>query len=444
MLQAFIDEALEHHKAGRFKPAIQMYNQVLNQFPYDDQTRFLLADAYSRIEFNGLAINLLHNVLQSRPDYPEGWCNLGVALRKELFHSQAEEAWNRALELQGDTAEVCGNMAGLYADSGKPDEAIQWCDRALACDPDNAQAKWQKALALLTKGDFAAGWPLYEARKQLPGWDSRPSVVAPNWDGGPVKHLYIHGEQGVGDEIMFGTCLSIAIEKAEKVTIEVNPAVAGLFARTWPHAHIVIMEAPGCYDAKVAMGSLPGLMGVHRCEYLKPSPKTIAYYRDKLEELGPGPYIGLAWVGGMKQTRVVDRTIPLSLLEPIREIGTCVSVQYEHTNPMIGPERERAGLPLIDMESAGKDLHAQAALMAALDAVVTVQQTAVHVAGAVGTPCYALIPQSPQWRYGLTGETMPWYRSVRLFRQGSGENWGAVVARIADELHVGLDTREAA
>lgn len=436
-----VKTALDFHKAGQFDKAILLYNRMLNQDPHNVNLLYFLADAYMRIEFNGLGVNLLHNALTLKPDFGEAWCNLGVGYRKEQKREDAKKCWERALALQGDTAEVCSNMAGLYADSSEPHPAIAWCDRALKVDPANIDARFQKSLAILTLQQWDEGWELYETRLQKEGWDCRKTIDVPRWRGGPVDHLYIHGEQGIGDEIMFGSMLPFV--DAKRVTIEVNPKVANIIKRTFPEWNVLTKEALQGYTAKVALGSLPGIFKkFHPAPYLKPDPERIAFYRAELEKLGPGPYVALTWLGGMKETRAVDRSLNLRQLEPIRSEFTCVSAQYADTNPLIEPERLEAGLPFITRESTGTDIAEQAALFAAVDAVVTVQQTAVHVAGAVGAACYALIPEKPHWRYGVEGERMPWYDSVRLYRKRT--SWEALVQEALADMRRDLTKKAAA
>src|SRR3990167_1384759 len=77
----------------------------------------------------------------------------------------------------------------------------------------------------LTKADWKNGWPEYKYRQQLENWDSRKTLDCPVWDFRKVKHLYIHGEQGVGDEIMFLSCIDEVLPLADKITIEVNKKV---------------------------------------------------------------------------------------------------------------------------------------------------------------------------------------------------------------------------
>lgn len=424
-MQEIFTQAFELHKRGEFKQAIFLYNRLLNLNPEDQTLLFLLSDAYLREDFNGLAVNLLKNLLNNNPKHPEAWCNLGTAYRKENNYDKAEECWKKSIEIAGDTVETCGNMASLYADSGRPDDALVWTKRALKIDPDNTQANWQKALAFLSKGDWAKGWPAYEYRFKLDQWDSRDSIKAPKWDGKPTNHLYVHGEQGVGDEILFLSCLNDAMPLCDKVTVEVNRKVADLVRLTWPNVNVVTEEAQGEYSAKIALGSLCSFFRANERffsgdAYLTPDQARIEYYKAKLKEIGEGPYIGLAWLGGLKSTGLTRRSIPIKEFKPLMEKYTCVSVQYEDTNPILSVERENAGLVKINDLCVGGDLAEQAALMAALDAVVTVQQTAVHVAGAIGAKCYVLVPELTSWQFAR--DVFPWYKSVKLFRR-KGETW---------------------
>jgi tetratricopeptide (TPR) repeat protein len=433
MLQKFLQDGLDLHKKGDFKQALFHYNRLLNLNPFDETLLFLTSDAYMREEHNGLAICLLSTLLQHNPERADAWCNLGTAFRKENFRSEAKDCWTKALELAGDTVEVCSNMASLYADAGQPTMAIFWLTKALKIDPDNIQAHWLKALALLTQSKWHTAWDEYEYRTKLENWDSRKTLDIPRWDGKPVSHLYIHGEQGVGDEIMFLSLINEVIPHAKKITLEVHKKVAELARQTWPDIHVITKETAGDYDAKIPIGSLATLYRRNKMQfsgkpYLTPSPERVEYYRQELKKLGEAPYIGVTWIGGLKATRIEDRSIPAAQIKAFQKF-TCVSVQYEDTNPMISAERESIGLHKINDLCVGGDLAEQAALFKALDAVITVQQTAVHVAGAVGTPCYVMLNDSPQWRYGLD-ETMPWYESVKLYRKNP--DWP--ITKIIEEL----------
>lgn len=393
---------------------------------------FLLADLYLRKQYTCLAVHLLSNLLQNNPKHSEAWCNLGIAFREEGDLERAKDCWMKSMAISGETVECCSNLAGLYADRARPKEAIEWIDKAIKLSKGDVEPLWLKALCCLSLKQWDEGWKLYESRFRLPNWDSRKTVIAPLWDGKPVDHLYLHGEQGIGDEVMFLSAIPLMKHLAKKITLEVHAKVAGLAKQTWPEFEVVTVEAPGNYDAKLPIGSLCGMFGFNDKPYLFPNEERVRFYRGELDKLGVSPHLALTWIGGTKATRVEDRSLDIKELKPLMEGFTCVSAQYSDSNPYIDGERERGGLPKINDASTGLDLHEQAALFKAVDAVVTVQQTAVHVAGAVGAKCLAMIGSHPHWRYGVEGETLPWYSTVKLYRNIDG--WQDVINRVTKDL----------
>lgn len=439
VLQTQLKRAHEAHLNGNLKEAEMLYQGLLNADFENPKLLYLLGNLYAQRGFNGMAINLLRMCLDIMPEFQEAWIDLGVALKGEHRDDMALLAWSRAESL-GQHAEVFINRATLYADSGKPDLAIADCDRALAMDSQRPQPHWNKALALLTKQDWANAWDEHEWRKKLPNiWNERTAIDAPEWDGKPVKSLFIHGEQGKGDEIMYLSMLPDVMALAEQIVVEVNEAVAPLVRITWPEISVVTTmdegAALGPFDAKIAMGSLGRLFRRDKADfpgtpYLQADPERVEHYRQELSRLGSGPHIGIAWIGGTKTTRIHKRTISLGRLAPLLKGNLAVSLQYGDFGE---PEAVQFGIACLGKASNGTDLAEQAALISALDYVVTVQQTVVHLAGALGVPTYVLTCEAPSWRYGAaeTGDRMPWYKNTRLIRQTEGESWDTVIARAA-------------
>lgn len=429
-----LQQAVKHHQARNWNEAAKIYNALLNLDPYNETLLQCLGDMYLRVNHTALALHLLTELVTINPQNADAWNDLGIAHRMENRLEPAQKCWERAIEISGDTIAACSNMAGIYSDRALPHQAIEWIGRALAIDPQAVEPHWMRALARLSLRDWG-GWDDYEWRKKLDTFHNRK--VAPEWDWRPTEHLYVHGEQGIGDEVMFLSCLDEVLPLAKRVTLEINAAVANIARVTWPDVNVITDETPGDYTAQVALGSLPGRLRREDSAfpghpYLRPEPWLVKNYRKSLRDLGPGPYVAVTWMGGTKKTRAEDRSLTPKVLRPILDSFTCVSAQYEHTNPYAQEERETAGIPKLDDASLGRDIHAQAALFLAVDCVATVQQTAVHVAGAVGAPTFAMIGQHPHWRYGVNGSTMPWYRSVELVRNAG--NWDDVVQTVERKI----------
>src|SRR5262249_2441794 len=147
--------------------------------------------------------------------------------------------------------------------------------------------------------------------------------------------------------------------------------------------------------------------------------------------------VGISWRGGTDRTRKGARSIPLDMWRPLLELEGVrfISLQYGEVKADI--ERANASLaqPIVHFETAeiGNFDHL-AGLVSALDLVISVQTAIVHLSGAIGKPCWVMVPFAAEWRYGAAGDSMPWYSSVKLFRQEMRGDWDGPLTRVASEL----------
>lgn len=430
--EALIAQALDMHKSGNIAEAANIYNQVLNRYPDHGGVLYLLGDIAIRSNCNGLAINLLRTSVVIKPII-EAWVALGCAYRHEHFNDKAEEAWLEALKIK-PTAETYNNLASLHSDHGQPDLALGYVEKALALEPGNPNVLWNASLAYLTAGNWKEGWANHSARfnREVQQVSTKREYGCPDWDGKRVGRLAVHGEQGIGDEIMFLSILAEVVELADQVVVEVEPRLMDLVERSFPSVVVYgnetamkAHEAP--FDACIAMASLPGLFRNSDAEfphksYLKADPERVEFWRSKYAEWGPRPYIGVAWQGGTKQTRIEQRSISPKNMDFCKR-GTAVSLQYGEHAQVQALQNGYLFYP----ESVGADIDELAAMAAACDVVVTCAQTLVHLSGALGVQTEVLTPLYSSWRYGMkSGKgAMPWYGdNVTLHRQTKDGNWG--------------------
>jgi ADP-heptose:LPS heptosyltransferase len=260
-----------------------------------------------------------------------------------------------------------------------------------------------------------------------------------------------YAEQGLGDQIMFASCLPDALVRAESMVVECDPRLCALFRRSFPGARVVPQEAawPPSWlasgaeiTAQIAMGSLPGLFRPNadsfpqHTGYLSAAPDRVAAWRDRLAGLGPGPKIGLSWRGGLPTTRRNLRSLDLASLAPL--LGGIpaqyVSLQYGDSTSEVEVLAETRGIRVHHWQDAIDDYDETAALVTALDMVITVCTSIVHLGGALGRPVRTLVPTVPEWRYGRAGDRMNWYPSVRMYRQQRLGEWGDVLDKLGREL----------
>lgn len=441
ILQRLINEGVELHRAGDYKKAAEKYHMVLNKEPFNPGVLYLLGDIAVRQGLCGLAINLLSTSHQLKAS-PEACCALGCAYKFEGFLEESNHYFLEGLKLS-KTAELYNNLASNLSDHGQPEKALEYCAQALALEPDNRSAMWNKGLALLTQKKWPEAWPLHEERfaPTVATTSHRRKVDAPLWDGSHVKRLYIHGEQGIGDEIMFMSMLNEASALADQVVVEVEPRLIELVERSFPDMEVygnvqAVLAHEEPFDAVCAMGSMGMFFRQQDADfpgtpYLKADPDRVEYWRRQFAMQGPRPFIGVAWQGGTVGTRIVQRSIlPIHLKFAKR--GTAISLQY---GPDAKDQAKEQGFVFFP-ESTGQQLDELAAMISACDIVVTVAQSVVHMAGALGVPTHVLTPKGSSWRYGQE-DRMVWYGSVVLHRQAKEGEWAKPlndVKQVVDKL----------
>jgi Flp pilus assembly protein TadD len=433
---------------GRTEEAERHFRQAVQTEPLHAKAHNSLGALLSDRGALDEAVNCYRRAVEIRPEFAPARSNLGSLLitHFDQFEEGARHI-EEAVRLAPDSPDVRSNWAMLLQYRGRFHEALgRWTELidsgVLA---DDSKARVDRAMINLLLGDFGTGWDEYELRFDAARGFARDFGL-PRWNGEPLagKSILVYAEQGIGDEIMFASCLSDLIAVAGRVTVECTDRLETIFRRSFPRASVHggrkgdpadwLVEY-GPLDFQVPIGSLPRRFRRDRGAFPGVSPYLFAdtvrvdHWRQRLRERGVRPAIGLSWRGGTAASRSKDRSVPPELLGQImRRDFLCVSLQH-------GADDAPVALPgLCVFPGVTRDLEDLAALMGALDLVVSVQNTNVHLAGALGRPVWALLPNRPEWRYGASGESMPWYPSLKLYRRGHEESWEASLARLAKDL----------
>jgi len=368
------------------------------------------------------------------------------------YPEEALASFERALELRPDTLVTQTCIAHALRDLGRIDEALAHYDRVLAQQPNFGDALINRCYALLMRGDYAAGWAEYERRFAATGAPMR-GFPFPEWRGEPLagKRILIYAEQGLGDEIMFASCVPDVLKRAGHVVIESNTRLAPLFMRSFSQATIhgankdedhAWLQALPRVDFQVAIGSLPlhfrGTCAAFPANsgYLVADDVRIERWRSRLAAAPNRLRVGIAWRGGSLRTRQLMRSLALAhwqslLTQPDVDF---VSLQYGDVSEESAQLRDRHGITLRSFGAELTAIEELAAAIAALDLIISVDNTVAHLAGALGLPVWILLPFAPEWRYLRSGDTMPWYPSARLFRQSRPREWETVIAETAAAL----------
>ncbi len=445
---------------GQFDEAITQYHKAIELNPFFAAAYNNLGRALQEKGQLGEAITQYHKALELSPFFADPYCNLGYVLEEKGQFDEAITHSLKAIELDPSLAMAYNNLGLALQGKGQLNEAVASYHKALQLNPNLAEAHWNMSLALLLLGNFKEGWKEYEWRWKEKTFlknscSHQPSHFSqPVWDGSSFKEksLLIYAEQGIGDEIMFASCFQEVIERRSRCTIECDKRLIPIFARSFPEA--IFVESVKEHDTSssqlprtdmvISLGSLPKFFRTDfdsfpkKNLYLMPNIEQVEMWHNRFKALGKGLKIGISWRGGAKSGVIRKRSIMLEQWDKLLSLSGVhfINLQYGDCKNELKEIKGKLGVSIHDWEDADplKDLDNFAAQIAALDLIISVDNSTVHMAGALGKQVWVLLPCVPDWRWMLNREDSPWYPTMRLFRQPSSGDWESVIARIKDEL----------
>jgi hypothetical protein len=399
-------------------------------------------------------IALADSALAVQPQLGEAWLARGDALKSQELTEAALEAYRaaaRSPEVAYDALVRCGLVLSAL---GRLDDAFEAYESALALQPEAPVARFGRGLLRLERRDFGAGWDDHESRWRAELFIAGSGGVMPP---GLVPHLatnvspsqiegqrvLVIGEQGIGDQLMFASMLPDLARTAASVVCVCDPRLVGLFSASFEN---ITATDPSCGNVEADMALAMGSLGCAfrrnaedfpRTPYLRPRQEVRARWAERLGTPRARLRVGLSWRGGTPFTRRQSRSMGLDQLGPILDLPDFefISLQYGDVADEVSEVNAGRANPIrLFPDAELHDFEELAGLTANCDVVVSVQTTLVHLAGALGQTCLALLPSRAEWRYTQSGETMPWYGSVRLFRQAEPGAWRPVVVAAAAAL----------
>jgi hypothetical protein len=442
-------------EAGDNIRALTAADELLMRDPENGAALFAAGTALLRGDQKGVALQLLNAARavcakDDRHKLGVIWNNIGYCLQG--YHpDRAYKALQKAVECGYDEFSF-DNLCNVASTLGRHTEALEWSEKVRSGDPS-----YNRSFALFHLGRWAEAWEAYDKSAGTP---TRPMTDRhyglPRWDGKRPGKVIVHGEQGVGDEIMFMSLLPADFDGV----IDCNPRTAALFQRSFPAATVYgtllqpMLEWPleERADYHIEMGGLGRIYApepFRRGAYLKADPSRLAAWDAWLRaEAGhqfralPRPLrVGISWTGGTWETGRKKRSVPFAAVQRFlfdqHQDVTWVNLEYEPRKEYL-ELAEANGTKVLDpfwATKKGAELDDLAALCGSLDLVITATNSTVDVCGALGVPVWALTNVEPMWRYAhAAGEDRMWfYESARLFRQRTEDNgsWDRVLGNVA-------------
>lgn len=486
-LENILRAAHQHHSAGRLAQAEPLYRQVLSQHPnhpgalhhlgliamqaghfgpaielmsrsvaLDPSQAFFyknLASAYRSAGRFEEAIQALQQAQRLDPDNPTTIEDLGIVLEKLDRLDESVVAHRAAIWLlEAGTTDAPPalapraqmNLGAALIRQEKFEEAMPHLERAIELAPDYALAHMHRAAVLFRRRDLPTAFAEYEWRFRCKGFPTPwPGYSQPVWDGSRLdgKTILLWPEQGLGDLIQFARFIPQVIERGGKVILQCMPELKRVLQSLKAEVTLVTTQEPvPQFDVHLPVISLPRVLGTTAetipapQRYLYAEPQLVEQWKQKLLNAGPGLRVGLVWSGSSSFASNHRRSIPVESLLPLADVPgiSWHSLQLGEAAKQLPVLAQR--MPIVDHSADLHDFADSAALLENLDLLISTDTAIVHLAGALGKETWTLLWTERDFRWLMGDQTMPWYPSVRPFKQTRMGQWGDVVQVVKQEL----------
>ncbi|VWB35127.1 TPR domain-containing protein [Burkholderia lata] len=427
---------------GRFADAVDSYARALDVEPGSTGVLCNYASALMRVARHDDAHDMCDRALAIDPHYaPASFTRARVRLETHRYDDALDDLARVIAATPRDKLAHFHRGSALRA-LRRHEDALHAYAEAIDIDPDYAHAHCMRAFLCLSIGDFEAGWAEYEWRwrdSQLDG--SRRDFAQPRWTHGmPLdgQTILLYPEQGLGDTLQF--CRYVPVVKAlgARVVVEAPVELKALFA-TLDGVDVLVARGDPLppFDLHCPLLSLPLEFRTNLSSipaggpYLRADPARVEHWRARLGATDR-PRIGLVWSGNPAHLNDRNRSITLADLVPLLddrfEWISLQKVIRDEDRPVLDAS------PIRFVGDELTDFAETAALTEAMDAVISVDTSVAHLAGALGRPLAVMLPHTPDFRWLLDRDDSPWYPGARLFRQPEGGQWAPVVERLRDAL----------
>ena len=450
-----VDLGRLRHKQTRYADAIRHLERALAIDPDDVIALTHVGVVWRSLRQWDEAIKAFERAYELEPENPKVLAHLGTFAMLNGEIARACELFVLANELVPGQAELLSLLGGAELNAGQWGLAGEHLAAGVAADPTRLDVRFNYSLYLLTMGELAQGWDAFEA-----GLDLEQRAVIwqfPRWGQQNVegKSLYIAAEQGLGDEIMFASCLPDLVRDVGpqgRIVAGLDRRLTGMLSRAFPEVEFIVdpklagtaqvRQLEGI-DGQLAIGSLApryrraesDFPAIRR--FLAPLPDVSQFVADRLATFGDGIKVGISWRGGGLPLTQAHRSIELADWAPLlgRDDVIPFNLQYGDSRDELAALHIETDVTVHDINVDLKnDLEGLSALLANLDLVISVDNTTVHLAGALGVETWVIVPAKPDWRWMLERQDSPWYPSLRLFRRGADEAPAGVFERLGQAL----------
>jgi tetratricopeptide (TPR) repeat protein len=418
---------------GQLEEALKSYDRALSLHPHFPLALNNRANTLQKMRQYDAALDSYEQALALDPQYVEAHSNRADALQRLCRYEEALVGYDKALAIAPNFACAWNNRGGALQHLGRLDEAGDCFVRARHLAPDMAEVRLNHGQLFLLQQDFARGWPLFEARKEMADLGDARSFEQPLWTGTEDlngKTLFVYIRLGLGDVIQFYRYTTLAQARGARVILSANDPLLPLLQSASPAVRTIGLEqVPEHFDYHIPLMSLPLALGTDipaMGRYLAAEPTRVAHWRERIGT--QGYRIAIAWQGDTRRMGAEGKSFAVT---DLARIACLPGVRLINLQKNAGAEQLESLPPGMTVERYDFDEgpHAfldSAAIMESCDLVISCDTALAHLAGALGVPNWLALKYVPDWRWFMNRSDTPWYSNTRLFRQTAMGDWASV------------------
>ena len=185
-----IEKALEFHKTGKIKDAINLYLKIIGNNENNSQLLFLLGTAQVQLGEMNNGVKNLKKSLSIKPDNASAHSNLGNAFKALNRLEDALNSYNKAIEINANFSDAYSNRGIILQELKRFDEALESYNKAIQIKPNHFFAHSNKGITLKELNRYEEALASYDKAIEI-----NPKFIEPyNNKGNVLKDLKRYAE----------------------------------------------------------------------------------------------------------------------------------------------------------------------------------------------------------------------------------------------------------
>ncbi|PPR46029.1 MAG: hypothetical protein CFH18_00483 [Alphaproteobacteria bacterium MarineAlpha5_Bin8] len=401
-----------------------------------------LGHCYTLINDKINALKIFKKGLNIEPNSSELLNNIANYYNNNGDYKKGLQFYLKAEEFDKNNPLIMSNIAIAYFNLGKEKESERLYQKSYAMNPNNDLIKKAYSHLLLKQQKYEQAWNIFDGRLKLEEFSFKntkhDNIKNKLWNSkkklNRSSKILIVKEQGVGDEILYGSMYADVLQEFPNAIFESDERLIKLFDyslnknnkdKFFPFGTFTSeIKKLNNFDTVIYAGSLgrffrKNISCFPKENFLKIDNKKINEIKSKLSNLKK-PKIGISW-RSKREHYGEFKSVSLSNLLPILRLKyfDFINLQYGDTAEELVNfnNKNKISIDTIEGVDLFNDFESISGLLKNLDLFITVSNSTAHLAGSLGVPTWLIKPKNHAtfFYWNQDNNKTPWYSSIKIY-----------------------------